>query len=76
MNPMTDVRANPDEAFIARMRATYEVEPEVDHVLTRKLRRRAQPGRWKLKAPVSRCRSTANLPLKGRTRFLPKGWRD
>lgn len=44
-NPMlADPRAAPDEAFIARVRATYPVEAEMDRVLTRKLRGRAGPG--------------------------------
>ncbi len=39
-----DPRATPDEAFIARVRAAYPVEAEMDRVLTRKLRHRAGPG--------------------------------
>jgi aminoglycoside phosphotransferase (APT) family kinase protein len=39
-----DLRAAPDEAFIARVRSSYAVEREMDRVLTRKLRGRAGPG--------------------------------
>ena len=39
-----DPRATPDEAFIARVRAAYPVEAEMDRVLTRKLKHRAGPG--------------------------------
>lgn len=37
-------RRLPDEATIASIRARYPVEPEVDAVLTRKMRRRHGPG--------------------------------
>lgn len=37
-------RAAPDEAFIADVRTRFDVEPEIDRVLTRKLRGRAGPG--------------------------------
>jgi aminoglycoside phosphotransferase (APT) family kinase protein len=37
------VRASPDDAFIARIRAAYPVEAEIDRVLTRKLRGRGGP---------------------------------
>lgn len=36
-----DIRQQPDEAFIAKMRARFLTEPEIDTVLTRKLRNRA-----------------------------------
>ncbi|MBB4631631.1 phosphotransferase family protein [Sphingosinicella soli] len=45
----SDSRAEPDEAFIARIRAAYPVEAEIDRVLTRKLRGRGGPEY----APVS-----------------------
>lgn len=38
-----DIRNAPDEAFITRIRSKYSVEPEIDHILTRKLRRRSGP---------------------------------
>ncbi len=38
-----DIRSAPDEAFIARIRNKYPVEPEIDRILTRKLRRRSGP---------------------------------
>jgi len=36
MSDTMDVRAAPDEAFIAAVRDTFQVEPEIDRVLTRK----------------------------------------
>lgn len=41
---MADVRDAPDDAFIAAVRARFPVEPEIDRVLTAKLRNRAGPG--------------------------------
>ncbi len=42
--PIDEVqRSVPDEAFIARLRAQYVVEPEIDRVLTRKLHQRRGP---------------------------------
>ncbi|MFW2830316.1 phosphotransferase family protein [Sphingomonas sp. ID0503] len=40
---LTDPRGAPDAAFIERVRSTYQVEPEIDRVLTRKLKGRAGP---------------------------------
>lgn len=39
-----DVRRHPSDAFIAAVRKKYPVEPEVDHVLTRKMANRHKPG--------------------------------
>ncbi|MET0545887.1 MAG: phosphotransferase family protein, partial [Caulobacterales bacterium] len=39
-----DIRATPDEAFIRSMRERFAVEPEIDRVMTAKLRNRAGPG--------------------------------
>ena len=39
-NPRVDVRAAPDEAFIADVRRRFPVEHEIDRVLTAKLRSR------------------------------------
>jgi len=39
-----DVRRDPSDAFIAAVRKKYPVEPEVDHVLTRKMTHRHKPG--------------------------------
>jgi len=39
-----DPREAPDEAFITALRARFHVEPEIDRVLTAKLRRRTGPG--------------------------------
>lgn len=44
MREHTDTRAAPDERFIADVRESFAVEPEIDRVLTRKLRNRAGPG--------------------------------
>lgn len=41
---MIDVRDAPDEAFIAAVRSRFPVEPEIDRVLTAKLRSRTGPG--------------------------------
>lgn len=41
---MTDIRDCPDEAFIAAVRGRFAVEPEIDRVLTAKLRNRTSPG--------------------------------
>ena len=38
---MSDPRQQPDAAFIEGLRARYRTEPEIDRVLTRKLRQRA-----------------------------------
>ena len=38
-----DERDNPSEQFIARVRERYPTEREIDEILTRKLRRRADP---------------------------------
>lgn len=40
----TDVRRDPSDAFILAVRKKYHVEPEVDHVLTRKMTLRHKPG--------------------------------
>ncbi len=39
-----DVRRDPSDAFITAVRKKYPVEPEVDHVLTRKMTNRHKPG--------------------------------
>jgi aminoglycoside phosphotransferase (APT) family kinase protein len=39
-----DLRRNPSDAFIAAVRKKYPVEPEVDHVLTRKMTHRHKSG--------------------------------
>lgn len=45
MNQLTvDIRREPDDAFIAAVRKKYPVEPEVDHILTRKMTNRHKPG--------------------------------
>lgn len=41
---MPDIRDAPDEAFIAAVRSRFPVEPEIDRVLTAKLRGRTGPG--------------------------------
>lgn len=41
---MPDIRDTPDEAFIAAVRSRFAVEPEIDRVLTAKLRTRTGPG--------------------------------
>lgn len=41
---MIDVRDAPDEGFIAAVRSRFPVEPEIDRVLTAKLRGRTGPG--------------------------------
>lgn len=39
-----DVRREPSDAFIASVRQRYPVEPEIDHILTRKMANRHKPG--------------------------------
>ena len=39
-----DLRREPSDAFIAAVRKKYRVEPEVDHILTRKMTNRAKGG--------------------------------
>ena len=39
-----DLRREPSDAFIAAVRKKYPVEPEIDHILTRKMTNRAKAG--------------------------------
>jgi len=39
-----DVRREPSDAFVASVRQRYPVEPEIDHILTRKMANRHKPG--------------------------------
>lgn len=55
--PAADPRQQPGEAFIDIVRGKYRVEPEIDRVLTRKLRQRAGPPH----RPVTLDEVTASL---------------